>query len=278
MAKSETHQSIAIVLTDIVDLQTIMRTNEDHARALLKQQRDLINPVLERHDGTMFIAHNFETMLMFGDARQAVECAIDIQQTVSNSNDDLTFRMGIHVEDLAAGEGRISDTGVKIASEILNFTPPAGIYLTENAHRHLMDISEVKSHPVGKKVVKWTPNPVEIYQIDYKPAVDRNRRPRDISLFKDIWNRRVPHILGLYLGSSWGILEFTGSLLVDRFGYPEMILDIVMVALATFIPGVLMIAYYHGRPGPDRWMPVEKVWIPVNIVLAAILVFFLFFY
>lgn len=95
------------------------------------------------------------------------------------------------------------------------------------------------------------------------------------SFLKRSLERRVPQILGLYLGGSWAVLEFISSFLVDRFDFPEFLVNLSVIVLTAFIPSVIILAWFHGKPGPDQWTRVEKVAIPLNIVI--ILVFLVFF-
>jgi len=96
------------------------------------------------------------------------------------------------------------------------------------------------------------------------------------SFFKKCLDRRVPQILGLYLGGSWAVLEFIGSFLVDRFYFPEYLVNLSIIILVTFIPSVITLAWFHGKPGPDKWTWVEKVVVPLNlIIILVILVFFI---
>jgi tetratricopeptide (TPR) repeat protein len=87
--------------------------------------------------------------------------------------------------------------------------------------------------------------------------------------------RRVPQILGLYLGASWIIVEFV-SLLVDRFALSPHLIEFCLVVLGAMIPTVVLLAYVHGRPGRNDWTAVEKIAIPANVLGAALLVGFVF--
>ena len=60
---------------------------------------------------------------------------------------------------------------------------------------------------------------------------------------KDLFSRRVPQILGIYLAISWGIVEFVG-LLVDRYLLSPHLLTFGMVGLASLIPTVLLLAVH----------------------------------
>ncbi|MCK4311252.1 MAG: tetratricopeptide repeat protein, partial [Candidatus Cloacimonetes bacterium] len=93
---------------------------------------------------------------------------------------------------------------------------------------------------------------------------------------KNLWQRRVLQILCIYFGASWAIIEFVSSLLVDRYLLSPHLIDFSIVILLSLIPSVLLIAYFHGKPGKDEWTKFEKIGIPVNIILSLILLFFIF--
>ncbi len=95
------------------------------------------------------------------------------------------------------------------------------------------------------------------------------------AVIKDLLGRRVPQILGLYLGAGWVIVEFV-NLLVDRFALSPHLIEFCLVALASLIPTVLMLAYFHGRPGRNDWARLEKFGIPANLLAAALIVGFVF--
>ncbi len=95
------------------------------------------------------------------------------------------------------------------------------------------------------------------------------------AVIKDLLGRRVPQILGLYLGASWVIVEFV-NLLVDRFALSPHLIEFCLVVLASLIPTVLMLAYFHGRPGRNDWATLEKFGIPANLLAAALIVGFVF--
>ncbi len=95
------------------------------------------------------------------------------------------------------------------------------------------------------------------------------------SVIKDLLGRRVPQILGLYLGAGWVIVEFV-NLLVDRFALSPHLIELCLVVLGSLIPTVLMLAYFHGKPGRNDWAKLEKVGIPANLLVAALIVGFVF--
>lgn len=98
---------------------------------------------------------------------------------------------------------------------------------------------------------------------------------QNISFFKNLLDRRVPHVMGFYLASSWGIIQFV-EWIVKRYLLSPHLVELAVVILAALIPSALIIAYFHGKPGRDRWQKFEKIAVPLNFVLTALLVIVLF--
>ncbi|MYE68881.1 MAG: tetratricopeptide repeat protein [Gemmatimonadetes bacterium] len=84
---------------------------------------------------------------------------------------------------------------------------------------------------------------------------------------RDLIHRRVPHILAGYAAVSWGIVEFT-AFAVDEFLLSPYFTRAALVTLVMMVPSVLMVAWFHGKPGKDRdSLPrTEKIGIPANLV------------
>jgi Tfp pilus assembly protein PilF len=97
----------------------------------------------------------------------------------------------------------------------------------------------------------------------------------EMKIFSELLRRRVSQILGIYLAVGWGVLEFT-DWLVNRYLLSPHLLDFSLVAWATMIPTVLLLAWFHGAPGADTWTRAETVGIPANLVGAAVVLFAVF--
>ncbi|MCF6194139.1 MAG: hypothetical protein L3J46_07390 [Kangiellaceae bacterium] len=95
------------------------------------------------------------------------------------------------------------------------------------------------------------------------------------SLFRALSERRVPQIAGFYMGASWGLIQFI-EWIVERYGLSPLLPDFSLVILFSLLPSVLIVAYFHGKPGPDSWNLIEKISIPVNIIATITLLFSLF--
>lgn len=91
------------------------------------------------------------------------------------------------------------------------------------------------------------------------------------SFIHDLFKRRVPQIVGIYLAAGWGVLEFV-NWLVERYNVSAYLIDLSLVIWASMIPTVLLLAYFHGAKGGQGWTRLEKIGIPANLVVAAILI------
>jgi len=103
----------------------------------------------------------------------------------------------------------------------------------------------------------------------------RQKKETKVSFFKDLLHRRVPQILGIYFVGHLGIVIFMESLVQNHPLSPHLP-AFCLVALASIIPTILLLAYFHGRTGRYQWGRVEKIGVPVNLLVSAALLFVLF--
>ncbi len=110
-----------------------------------------------------------------------------------------------------------------------------------------------------------------------KPESPPSPQPSWASLPRDLVHRRVPHILAIYAGASWGLVEFS-AFAVDEFLLSPHWTRLVMVTLLLVLPSVFMLAWFHGKPGRERdqLARAEKVGIPANLVLCVVVLAALF--
>jgi tetratricopeptide (TPR) repeat protein len=113
---------------------------------------------------------------------------------------------------------------------------------------------------------------------ELEPSDVKASHPREIqgiSFTRDLANRRVPLITGVYLGASFGLLLLV-RWLADRYPISPNVPDFSLALFASMIPTVVMLAYFHGGPGRTPWTRVERIGIPANVLAAVALLFVLF--
>ena len=95
------------------------------------------------------------------------------------------------------------------------------------------------------------------------------------SLARNLFERRVPHVLAIYAGASLGLVEFA-AFMVDEFLLSPHWTRVVLTAVLLLLPSVAMLAWFHGRQGQDEVPLTEKIGIPANLALAATVLLLLF--
>ncbi|MDP7465096.1 MAG: hypothetical protein QF795_02070, partial [Candidatus Marinimicrobia bacterium] len=95
------------------------------------------------------------------------------------------------------------------------------------------------------------------------------------SFFGDLFRRRVPQILGVYIAGCWTVVQIV-EWIISRYLVSPHLTDLCFVSMVSFIPSVCLIAYFHGTPGRDKWHPVEKIGIPLNVLVSIIMVLIVF--
>ena len=94
-------------------------------------------------------------------------------------------------------------------------------------------------------------------------------------MFAELKRRRVLPLVGVYLGAAWVGVEFS-NFMVERYHLSQGWVDALIAMVALMLPAVVVFAYNHGAPGPDRWTALERYLLPINLLIAitvAVLVF-----
>lgn len=89
----------------------------------------------------------------------------------------------------------------------------------------------------------------------------------------ELFYRRVPQYLGLYIAGVWMAIEI-GDWLIDQFALPARLTAYIFVFLAAMLPSIAVFAWTHGAPGKDEMSKSEKVLIPINLIIAIAAVLF----
>ncbi|GAB5534058.1 MAG: tetratricopeptide repeat protein [Rubricoccaceae bacterium] len=90
------------------------------------------------------------------------------------------------------------------------------------------------------------------------------RRP---SLWAQALERRVPQILGLYVGGATSAVLFV-EFLVKRYALSPYLVDALLMTVVLAVPAVAALAYWHGAPGAQRWTRKQQLVLGGNALVA----------
>ncbi len=124
----------AILAADVVGYSRLMGTDEAGTLAALQALRaEVIDPTIARHNGRIVKLMGDGTLVEFASVVGAVECAVEIQQGMSERGAEvpkekrIELRIGINLGDVIVEGDDIYGDGVNVAARIEALADPGGI-------------------------------------------------------------------------------------------------------------------------------------------------------
>jgi adenylate cyclase len=170
---SEARKIAAILVADVVGYSRLAGADEDRILARLRALRsDLLDPTIALHRGRVVKRTGDGILIEFRSVVDAVRCAIEVQNGMSERNAGLPperrieFRVGVHLGDVVEeADGDLMGDGVNIAAR-LESTAPGAICLSEDAYRQVKGRLDVAVSDLGLTHLKNIAEPFRIYALD----------------------------------------------------------------------------------------------------------------
>ncbi len=161
---TQSRQLAAIMFTDIVGYTALMGEDEQRAFELLKKNRSVQRPIIEKHNGRWLKEIGDGVLASFNSVSEAVYCAKEIQKACENEP-DLKLRIGIHEGEVVFEGDDVFGDGVNIASRLEPLAPIGGILVSEAVHKNLLNKKGIESTFIREEQLKNVREPVRIYQV-----------------------------------------------------------------------------------------------------------------
>lgn len=255
----------AVMVTDMVGFTALLGADQDHALQLLDRGHGILKSIITRHGGEWLEDAGDRSLSAFPTAIQAVLCALEI---LSGTKDEpeLNFRIGVDVGEIVGAGRHVYGEAINIAALIERLADPNGLVITQAAFELVDGSLDLDVLDLGQKMLKNVAHPVHLYAL-----TGTRRRSRARSFVSALMARRVPHVLGAYLAAGWAVIEVTQWLAENDVFAPQWVYA-AFAGLLALIPSVVLITYTHGAHGRDRATVAEKVGVPVNLLLAAVVI------
>ena len=170
-APSLERKLVAILAADVASYSRLMEIDEEGTLATLSAFRLVTDSLISRHEGRICGTAGDSILAAFASALAAVQCAVDIQNELARSNNDLEkdrrmqFRIGINVGDVMLKDGDIFGDGVNIAARLEGLADPGGICISRGIHDHVMKKLPFGFEDLGEQTVKNIAHPVRVYRL-----------------------------------------------------------------------------------------------------------------
>jgi class 3 adenylate cyclase/TolB-like protein/Tfp pilus assembly protein PilF len=160
----QTRKLAAIVFTDIVGFTKLSAVNEPAALSLLEKQRELLKPIVEKNGGSWLKEIGDGLLLSFETTKDAVDCAIEIQNVVKEVQ-NLNLRIGIHQGEVVFQGSDVIGDDVNIAARIEPFAAPGGVAISGRVNASLERDPDFQTHYLGQPQLKGVSQTVKAYCI-----------------------------------------------------------------------------------------------------------------
>jgi class 3 adenylate cyclase len=166
----------AILAADIVGYSRLVAEDEEETIRRLAACRTLFDELTGRYGGRIVNAVGDAILAEFPSSVDAVRCAIDIQESIRTRNlayppsRQMTFRIGITVDDVVEREGQLFGDGVNIAARLEGLASGGGICVSRIVYEQAAHNVSASFEDIGRQQVKNIPDPVHAYMIPPHPG------------------------------------------------------------------------------------------------------------
>jgi adenylate cyclase len=167
---------IAVVYADMVGYSRLIGIDDTGTYERMRElHRDLIDPALARHGGTLVSTGGDSLLTTFDSIIPAMRFAVDVQRGVPDFDGDyapdrrIRFRMGINVGDVIPDGANLHGDGVNIAARLQSICPPGAICVTRVVRDHIGNRLGLDFKELGAIRLKNIARPIEAFVLEPTP-------------------------------------------------------------------------------------------------------------
>lgn len=149
-----------VLCADVYGYSRLMEADETGTLETLRRYRTAIARLVERHDGRIVNTWGDAVIAEFASVVEAVQCAVEIQQEISNQDSDasqanpMRFRIGINLGDVMVDGSDIYGDGVNIASRLQELADPGGVVISSSVYDQVHNKLSVGFDCLGQRPMK----------------------------------------------------------------------------------------------------------------------------
>ncbi len=161
----------AVLVADMAAYSRLMELDEDGVIARQKEyRREVIDPTIAIRNGRIVKTTGDGMLAEFQSAQDAVQAAVDIQETMSRREAEsipdkrITYRVGINLGDVVHDEDDIFGDGVNVAARLQTIAEPGGICVSDLVHQTVNERIGAPFRDMGRQRVKNISRPIRVWQ------------------------------------------------------------------------------------------------------------------
>jgi adenylate cyclase len=158
------------MFTDTVGFTASTQANEGRSLELLREQAELLRPLLALHQGREIKSTGDGFLVEFDSALKAVQCAVNIQRRIYDRNSEggqtpIRVRIGVHLGDVVQSDTDILGDAVNIAARIEPLAEPGGVCVSAAVYEQVRTKVTDRFQKLEPKALKGVELPMEVYRV-----------------------------------------------------------------------------------------------------------------
>ena len=157
----------AVLFVDACGSSRIMRGNETLCLLSLRHEMNFLRQSAAYFDGEVRETRGDGMIVVFGSARDAVSCAVQMQNRPQLPDEliPIQFRIGVHIGEVFALDGNVSGHCINVTARIEALSEPNGILVSRPVFETLRGDSNFRFVSIGRPYLKNIGNDLELFQV-----------------------------------------------------------------------------------------------------------------
>ncbi len=154
----------AIFAADVAGYSRLMGQDEVGTLRRLTACRAVLDEHIASHRGRIFGSAGDSVVADFVSAVDAVQCAVAVQEALAKE-EQMRFRIGLHVGDVIVQGDDLFGDGVNIAARLEALAEPGGICISGTARDQIRGKLPYAFEDLGERSLKNIAQPVHVYRV-----------------------------------------------------------------------------------------------------------------
>ncbi len=162
---------VAVFAADVEGYSRLMGADEVGTLKGLTERRAILDRLIRDHRGRIANTAGDSVLAEFGSAVEAVQCAVEAQTALAETNTSLptdkriNFRIGVHIGDVMVRAGDLFGDGVNIAARLQTLANPGAVCISGATYDQVRKVLPMTFVGLGVQQVKNIQEPIRVYQV-----------------------------------------------------------------------------------------------------------------
>jgi adenylate cyclase len=162
---------VAVFAADVEGYSRLMGADEVGTLKGLTERRAILDRIIGERRGRIANTAGDSVLAEFGNAVDAVQCAVDAQTALAEANSSrapdrrICFCIGIHIGDVMIRAGDLFGDAVNIAARLQSIATPGGVWISGATYDQVRKVLPMTFVDLGAPHVKNIQEPIRAYQV-----------------------------------------------------------------------------------------------------------------